>query len=325
MYALADEKIGCRFNIALGLRTLTLQTGEALASLLNLKKDKYAVMIGSQAVKKLYDKNNNIENDELKIEESFGGSESSEDIIGKEQSIDYRGISNNKILSEWLEDDCKLQQMIDAPLLISTIDHLIPATEGVRGGKQIAPMLRLLTSDLVLDEPDDFGLEDLPALCRLVNWTAMLGGKVLLSTATMPPALANALFRAYRAGWRDYTEVNGISGAESKISCAWFDEFETMSLLVDNNFSKEHNGYIKKRIKNLNKEKVVLRKAKLLPISSSRDEVSSSVAKTFLEGVYLLHDKHNQVNSKGQTLSVGLIRMANIDPLVEGLPKRFCP
>jgi CRISPR-associated endonuclease/helicase Cas3 len=317
MYALADEKIGCRFNIALGLRTLTLQTGEALASLLNLKKDKYAVMIGSQAVKKLYDKNNNIENDELKIEESFGGSESSEDIIGKEQSIDYRGISNNKILSEWLEDDCKLQQMIDAPLLISTIDHLIPATEGVRGGKQIAPTLRLLTSDLVLDEPDDFGLEDLPALCRLVNWTAMLGGKVLLSTATMPPALANALFRAYRAGWRDYTEVNGISGAESKISCAWFDEFETMSLLVDNNFSKEHNGYIKKRIKNLNKEKVVLRKAKLLPISSSRDEVSSSVAKTFLEGVYLLHDKHNQVNSKGQTLSVGLIRMANIDPLVE--------
>ena len=39
-------------------------------------------------------------------------------------------------------------------------------------------MLRLLTSDLVLDEPDDFGLEDLPALCRLVNWAGMLGSRI---------------------------------------------------------------------------------------------------------------------------------------------------
>lgn len=30
MYALADEALGCRFSIALGLRTLTLQTGDAL-------------------------------------------------------------------------------------------------------------------------------------------------------------------------------------------------------------------------------------------------------------------------------------------------------
>jgi CRISPR-associated endonuclease/helicase Cas3 len=51
-------------------------------------------------------------------------------------------------------------------------------------------MLRLLTSDLVLDEPDEFDLNDIPALARLVNWAGMLGAKVLLSTATMPPALA---------------------------------------------------------------------------------------------------------------------------------------
>ena len=92
--------------------------------------------------------------------------------------------------------------------MVSTIDHLIPATEGTRGGRQIGPMLRLLSSDLVLDEPDDFGLEDLPALCRLVHWTGMLGSRVLLSTATMPPALANALFRAYKEGWSQYAKDN---------------------------------------------------------------------------------------------------------------------
>ena len=52
MYALADEKTGCRLNIALGLRTLTLQTAEALAEMLDLENEDYAVLIGSQAVRK---------------------------------------------------------------------------------------------------------------------------------------------------------------------------------------------------------------------------------------------------------------------------------
>jgi CRISPR-associated endonuclease/helicase Cas3 len=39
MYALADEQEGCRFSIALGLRTLTLQTGQALQSRLGLDDD----------------------------------------------------------------------------------------------------------------------------------------------------------------------------------------------------------------------------------------------------------------------------------------------
>jgi len=317
MYALADEKMGCRFNIALGLRTLTLQTGDALAKLLKLKEEDYAVLIGSQAVKKLYDKKNKAESEELEQESSYGGSESSEALIEQEQTLYYRGIVNNRILNDWLEGNIKMQQIIDTPLLISTIDHLIPATEGIRGGKQIAPMLRLLTSDLVLDEPDDFALEDLPALCRLVNWTAMLGGKVLLSTATMPPALANALFRAYRAGWRDYTQVNGMGKAESKICCAWFDEFESNGLLIDEDFSKEHNQYIKRRIKNLNKKSIILRRATLLPICSEKNEIFSVVAKKFLEGVYQLHDNHHQQNHQGESVSIGLIRMANINPLVK--------
>jgi CRISPR-associated endonuclease/helicase Cas3 len=80
------------------------------------------------------------------------------------------------------------------------VDHLTPATESLRGGRQIAPMLRLLTGDLVLDEPDDFDMADLPALTRLVHWAGLLGSRVLLSSATLPPALVEGLFLAYRAG-----------------------------------------------------------------------------------------------------------------------------
>jgi hypothetical protein len=70
--------------------------------------------------------------------------------------------------SGWKEP--ALNRLVSAPVLVTTVDHLMPATEGVRGGRQIPAMLRLLTSDLVLDEPDDFDIDDLHALCRLVNW-----------------------------------------------------------------------------------------------------------------------------------------------------------
>ena len=63
-------------------------------------------------------------------------------------------------------------------------------------------MLRLMSSDLVLDEPDDFGIEDLPALSRLVHWAGLLGSRVLLSSATLPPALVEGLFLAYLDGFR---------------------------------------------------------------------------------------------------------------------------
>ncbi len=315
MYALADEKIGCRFSIALGLRTLTLQTGDALATMLKLKQEEYAVLIGSQAVKKLYNKKN-----ESSVEKYHNGSESSAELLADEQNVYYGGIPNNRLLTKWLQKSPKLQKLIDAPLLISTIDHLIPATEGVKGGKQIAPMLRLLTSDLVLDEPDDFGLEDLSALCRLVNWTAMLGGKVLLSTATMPPALAMALFRAYQEGWKDYTEVNGEKGSTQNICCAWFDEFETKSEIISQKsfFDKEHMTYIKKRVKHLNSDKTVLRKADFLDIGKiDKNNIYASVAKVIQKGIYSLHKEHHQVDSSGKKISIGLVRMANINPLVE--------
>ncbi len=51
-----SEKDKCRFSVALGLRTLTLQTGQALAKMLDLKKEDYGILIGSQAVQDLYKK-----------------------------------------------------------------------------------------------------------------------------------------------------------------------------------------------------------------------------------------------------------------------------
>ncbi len=320
MHALSGNK-GCRFNVALGLRTLTLQTGDALAERLQLDETELAVLIGSQAVKTLHQN----KSAEAKFH-AQNGSESLGKLLMDELHIEYKGALNDGVLSKWLGKNTKLEKLLNAPVLVSTIDYLIPATEGTRGGKQIAPMLRLLTSDLVLDEPDDFGLEDLPALCRLVNWAGVLGSRVLLSTATMPPALAYALFEAYQAGRKDFTKVNGSLGEMATVCCAWFDEFGCTSGLVNDKhtFRDEHTRFVDKRISKLSKEKQTLRKALLLPISCSKpDEALDTFSTTIQSAIQKLHQAHHQKHLTEKTVSIGLVRMANINPLIAVAKKLF--
>lgn len=152
------------------------------------------------------------------------GSASQESPAEEQQFVKYEGSLHTGALEKWLKDDSKLKELVSAPILVSTIDHLISATEGVRGGKQLPAMLRLLTSDLVLDEPDDFDIADLHAVCRLMNWAGMLGTRVLLSSATLPPGLIQALFAAYLAGRKMWQASCGINGRPVNICCAWFDE-----------------------------------------------------------------------------------------------------
>lgn len=309
MYALAQEEQGCRFTVALGLRTLTLQTGDALRSRLGLGEDDLAVLIGSRAVRELHQKEN----------ESDTSSASAEELFESHQYVHYDGVTNTGPLRQWLEKDNKLRQLVDAPVLVATIDHLMPATEGVRGGKQIAPMLRLLTSDLVLDEPDDFDIDDQHALCRLVNWAGMLGGRVLLSSATLPPALVQALFTAYCTGRKAYQQACGEPGRRLNVCCAWFDEDDSRSGEFSNpgEFYEAHGEFAARRAKRL-PEKPVLRKADIInvsPHSIRPDAVIAAVAQTIYRQMFVLHDEHHE-SYGGRTVSLGLVRMANIDPLV---------
>ena len=88
----------------------------------------------------------------------------------------------------------KHKQFLHAPVLTCTIDYIIKATEITRGGRYILPTLRLMSSDLVIDEIDDFDNQDLIAIGRLIHLAGMLGRKVMISSATIPPDLAEGYF-----------------------------------------------------------------------------------------------------------------------------------
>lgn len=316
MYALATKEQDCRFTVALGLRTLTLQTGREYRKLLDLSDEKLAIAVGGSASKALFENEQN----KQEAEDSFGtGSESVEDFLDPDLFVDYELAGTEHSLYEWTKNNPRIEQLLQAPTLVCTIDHLIPATDGTRGGKQIGPMLRLLTSDLVIDEPDDFGLDDLPALCRLVYWAGMLGSRVLLSTATMPPDLAFAAFQAYQAGWSEYAKVN-IANWDGLVNCAWFDERAkggaVRAEIQDfSNFKMQHEKYVAKRVEFLQKNALVKHRAELLENVEPTDNIYTNFAHTVLQGALSLH-QNNQVKIANKQVSIGLVRMANINPMV---------
>lgn len=327
MYALSEQG-HCRFNVALGLRTLSIQTASALRRDLFGKdkksqqtaQKKIALLVGSQAVRDLHELDIKLSKCIEGNQTLLNGSESAEPLLKDEVDVLGEHEVDGAEYYEWLHHDNRILKLLDAPILVSTIDYLMPATEGVRGGRQIAPMLRLLSSDLVLDEPDDFGSDDFKAQCRLVNWAGMLGCKVLISTATIMPCEAKALFDAYQHGRAEYTKANGEKGEQKQVCCAWFDECNQPKSEVVSNpklFSNFHNAYAVARQNKLAKQDAKLRQAKLVDVTTAKFETySQAMAYTIYQSITELHN-HHYVKVADKQVSVGLVRMANINPLVQ--------
>ena len=320
MKALSADADGLRYVLALGLRTLTLQTGDEYKNRLEIGKEDLAVLIGSKAIKDLYDQNKENEKEQ-------DGSESRESLL--EQELKEGGIYSDcgipeKHLKTVLRKD-KHRRLLYAPILVCTIDHIMGATETIRGGKYILPYLRLMSSDLVIDEVDDFEPNDLKAIGRLIHLVGMLGKKVMISSATIPPDLAKGFFRAYCEGWQIYARSRGI---KSFLGHAWIDEFKTrVRTMVPSNdngqtfFSDQHDAFVKNRIKKLHQQKVK-RKGEIVSIQdegNSEDQYFETIKKS----VITMHRRHFLTDSStSKQVSIGIVRVANINPCIK-LTKYF--
>ena len=318
MNALADPAQGLRCSIALGLRTLTLQTGKALRDAARLRGADVAVCVGGAASRELY---------ELRLHDAEAtGSASSAALLDADDgvgAVQYDGPSDHHpLLAKALADD-QVRKLLLAPVLVCTIDHLVPATESQRGGHQIAPMLRLMSSDLVIDELDDFDIDDLPAVSRLVHWAGLLGARVLISSATLPPSLVQGLFEAYRAGRMQHARNRGPTpGVAAPVACAWIDEFgrERVDTTDPAAFEAAHRSFIEGRARRLAAEPA-RRRGELWPLSLAEPDEAQRhrlFAAEVMKAALKLHQRHHQPDpASGRRVSFGLVRMANIGPLVE--------
>ncbi|MEY1662368.1 type I-F CRISPR-associated helicase Cas3f [Isoalcanivorax beigongshangi] len=314
MYALAEPTHGLRCAFAIGLRTLTQQTGRSFQRDLTLDDDELAILVGGAASRALF------EHHETK--EEARGSASRQALLDEDSHVLYEGDDRHPLLQR-LTRDARSRRLIAAPVLVCTVDHLTPATESLRGGRHIAPMLRLLTGDLVLDEPDDFDLDDLPALTRLVHWAGLLGARVLLSSATLPPALVQGLFQAYCDGRTHWQHHRAQRPNELlRIPCLWVDEFSCRHAECSDEavFLAAHDSFAEARIRRL-AAAPVRRIAELLPVDFGavpKAERPAHWAALWRDAALRLHrdpQNHNVDPASGKRVSFGLIRMANIGPL----------
>ncbi|WP_447530679.1 type I-F CRISPR-associated helicase Cas3f [Legionella pneumophila] len=325
MMALSEDGDSLRYVLALGLRTLTLQTGDEYRERIFNKNDgtDLAVLIGSKAIADLHYQSRL----DQTYEQEQQGSESIESLLADSDEIVYQGELPEEGLTTILKKH-KDRQLLYAPVLVCTIDHMIAATETTRGGRYILPSLRLLSSDLVIDEVDDFTGSDLIAIGRLIHLAGMLGRKVMISSATIPPAMAEGYFNAYREGWSLYCKTRN---ANPMVGCAWIDEFSTqveeigMREHATQEFRKIHDKYIDRRVKHLNKQPAK-RKAIVInceeamkrsdePVVKNKKEAwFNRIAQTTLD----MHKLHNTVDKKtGLKVSFGVVRIANIQPCVQ--------
>ena len=321
MRALSEDEDSLRFILALGLRTLTLQTGDEYRKRIGLGKDDLAVLVGSKAIQELHGQNQKKETEEEK-DNDYGGSESTEPLLDNELDFEV-----NPHIEEMLKTvlrrpkDC---QFLYAPVLACTIDHLMGATETNRGGKYILPTLRLMSSDLVIDEIDDFDGKDLIAIGRLIHLAGMLGRKVMISSATIPPDLAEGFFNAYQAGWVLFAQTRNINTA---IDCIWVDEFktnieqlnDTAEIKITEIYQQYHYQFINHRIKKL-KTETVKRKAEIIPLQAENtdDNLEYLFYQTIQQAIIRQHQKHAYPDRKtGKKISFGLVRLANIKPCIE--------
>lgn len=320
MYALADPNLGMRCAFAMGLRTLTLQTGKAFRDLLGLDEEELAIRVGGSANRQLF------EHFEQLAEAS--GSASRQDLLEEDGHVLFEGQHDRHPLLRRAVADEAVRKLLIAPLLVCTIDHLVPATESQRGGRQIAPMLRLMSGDLVLDEPDDFDLSDLPALSRLVHWAGLLGSRVLLSSATLPPALVQGLFEAYRDGRCHFQANRGErpAGEDTVVApcCVWLDEFSQAqsNCASAQAFEQAHQTFVIQRSEALARQSAVpRRRIEIVPLQGlPKDNLQA--AQVFASRVFTssqaLHQRHHSIDPITQKrVSFGLVRMANVEPLFD--------
>jgi len=138
LYSLTNPERGFRAIYAIGLRALTLQVGSQLQKDLHLNENELAVLVGGSGSRDLF------EFYQKRAEEM--GSSSSQKLVEEDSHVIYEGHIGSHPLLGRASHDSSIAKLLSAPMLVCTVDHMTPATESLRSGRQIAPMLRLMSS-----------------------------------------------------------------------------------------------------------------------------------------------------------------------------------
>lgn len=297
-----------RYSLLMGLRSLTLQTGDEYLDKVGFGGDEVSVVIGEKTMQDLHELKakefENIRYDE--IEKDWDSMFVSQYVNDEPDTCFWGEDALNSVLK-----NNKSKKILYSPILIATIDHLVGSTEDVDKGRFILPMLRLFSSDLVIDEIDDFDGNDMHAVLRMVHMAGMFGRNVVLSSATIPPEDAIALYESYKNGRREFCKnIEENHGKKADVFCVWCDDHNIHSKKIGNDFEKEHEFFINKRIETLQIISSKKLKHKYKVVENEIDNTFDLIVSNIKD----LHKNNNYCGSSfGETkVSFGVVRLANI-------------
>ncbi len=340
----ARPEAGLRYSVGLGLRSLTLQTAREYTTRLGFHRDGVTVAIGSALARKLDRLKRRLDTvqsglpddgdlavadgDPAGSEADLGGiavgvEAEPEDpgvvaaLEGEAPVLDLPGIAVRMNDTRCAPVDRRLaaaRTFLAAPILVSTLDQLMPVATSTRGG-HLTAALRTATADLVIDEIDSFEPEDVCAVCRLVEHAAAHGRAVVVTTATLPPPVAIALHLAYRSGWARHA---ALTGAPDGIDVAWLSDVPGASCLATPEpeaFAAAH-AEVAGAIAAHALAQPWKRRLGYLPCAPEAGV--DGYHDLLRDGIRRLHRAHHVVDPRtGCRVSAGVVRMANVRPAID--------
>lgn len=300
-----------RVAIALNLRSLTLQTGSALKKSIGLNQDELAVVIGDKTVVQLY---------EAQQQQQYAD----DDENPIEPEIQAWGTAD--LLPEWLNPlfeqrgkgvNHSARAILTSPILVSTIDYLIAAGEPNQQGHHVKALLRLMSSDLILDEIDSYDPPALVAVLRLIQTAACYGRRVVCSSATLSRSIAERIEQAFDAGLRLRQALYGRP--QSAIYAILDDQVTPKVWMHQQGDSVQFQQYYQQHLQQLSTQladKPIYRLAQIQPVSATAtiEDWQHGVLKACQQ----LHHDHAWLHqSSKKRLSIGLVRVAHVKTAIQ--------
>lgn len=309
-----------RMSLALGLRVLATQSGREYVEDLNFRDEDVSVLVGEapldfQAERERPDETGSeslMEVPEwLQVEYATGGVPDEGDAREadwlRSLSVDTdRGLPAfcDRILETAGKNAGAGRRLLTPPVMVGTIDHLMGVATPVNS-RYLIQSLRLATSDLILDEIDQFDGEDIAAIGRLVFQAGAMGRRVVIMSATLTRDIAEALHTAYARGWSEHAAANGgrdhvnlIITGDAPGSCVTNESGETLDEVYEESRDRTLQALEKAP---------PARRGEILPDCEGWGDIVSQID----AGCSRMHAL-NATEIDGFRVSVGMVRMTRI-------------
>lgn len=325
--ALADirpERRFVRMSLCLGLRVLANQSAREYVEDLGFSPEDVSVLIGDPPLE--FENNVGTADEEGAAEGSEGrislpdwlrveqatGPVPQEGSAGEDSWLRSLSMDTARALPSFLDQVLEVagrnaaqgRRLIEAPVMVGTIDHLM-GVAAPGNSRFLLQSLRLLTSDLVLDEIDQYDGEDLAAIARLVLQAGAAGRRVIIMSATLMPDIAQTLHAAYRTGWMEHAKATGCAPDINVLVCG-----DTKGAVFTNCEAESLDTLLTRcraEIVASLRRALPLRHGEILPPCDGWAEMVRQID----ESCNKLHDT-NAVGIDGFDVSVGLVRMTRI-------------